>query len=85
MNGTLIVVLGPITTATRFSKKLLERERISARVVHTPEALGGGGCSYSLRTEMEVLPRVMQVAKDFRFRVKGYYWMEGEGNYHALS
>lgn len=85
MNGTLIVVLGPITTATRFSKKLLERERISARVVHTPEALGGGGCSYSLRTEMEVLPRVMQVAKDFRFRVKGYYWMEREGNYHALS
>ena len=85
MNGTLIVVLGPITTATRFSKKLLERERISARVVHTPEALGGGGCSYSLRTEMEVLPRVMQVAEDFRFRVKGYYWMEGEGNYHALS
>ncbi len=85
MNGTLIVVLGPITTATRFFKKLMERERISARVVHTPESLGGGGCSYSLRTEMEALPRVMRIAEDYHFRVKGYYWMEGEENYHALS
>ena len=85
MNGTLIVVLGPITTATRFSKKLTERERIPARVMHTPEALGGGGCSYSVKTGMDMLPRVMQAAKEYRVRVRGYYWMEGEGNYHALS
>lgn len=84
----LLAVIGPITTATRLLKKAEQTTGISARIVHTPEALGNGGCSYSLKTASENLPIVMNIANAVKIKVKGYYLIDTNSNtesYHAIS
>lgn len=84
----LVAVIGSITTATRFAKKLEQLTGISVRIVHTPEELGSAGCSYSLKTRSEYLPIVMDTAAKNKVKVKGYYLeekTEGKVVYHAIS
>lgn len=88
MTSGLLAVIGPVTTATRLTKKLEQTYGISARTVHTPEKIGGGGCSYSVKTKAEHLPIVMQTAQSNKIRVKAYYITEvsgGEEVYHGIS
>ena len=85
MTADLLVVVGSITTASRLEKKL---HGIYSRIVHTPAELGNAGCSYSIRTNGEHLPIVLQTAKDYKIKIKAYYLAEkvdGKEVYHALS
>ncbi len=45
----ILVVVGSITGATRLAKRLAKYGSANARVINTPAALGGSGCSYSVR------------------------------------
>ncbi len=45
----ILVVVGSITSATRLAKRLAKYGNSNARVINTPAALGGSGCSYSVR------------------------------------
>lgn len=84
----MLAVIGPITTATRLEKKLSRRTNISAKIVHTPEEISNGGCSYSIKSGAENLPVIMETAKKFNINVKTYYIIEnlaGKEVYHAIS
>lgn len=88
MTTGLLIVTGPITTATRLEKKLHENGNISARVVHTPAEFSSGGCSYSVRTSAKNLPVVLDTVKKYKIKIKKYYLSEnsdGKEVYHALS
>jgi hypothetical protein len=88
MTASLIVVVGPITTTSRLEKKLSQYSRISTRIIHTPDELGNGGCSYSIRTKGENLPIVLEIAKKYNVKIKGYYLAEavdGKEEYHVIS
>ena len=86
--SVLLAVIGSVTTATRLHKKLEQTMGISARIVHTPQAIGNGGCSYSIKTKSENMPIVMETAAEYKIRVKGWYLAENEDGkevYHAIS
>lgn len=86
--ANLLAVVGPITTASRLEKKLSKRTNISARIVHTPEELSSGGCSYSVRSGAENLPVIMETAEKYNINVKAYYIVEISGGkevYHDIS
>lgn len=88
MANNLLAVAGPITTATRLEKKLSRRANISVRIVHTPEELSSGGCSYSVRSGAENLPVIMETAKKHGIKIKAYYIVENSGGkevYHVIS
>lgn len=88
MTASLIVVIGAITSASRLEKKLSQHCGIRSRIIHTPDIIGNGGCSYSLRTRGEHLPLVMQIANDCKIKVKAYYLAEvcnGKEVYHVIS
>ncbi len=88
MSGNLIVVIGPITTANRLWKRLDKDYGISARIFHTPVALGSKGCSYSLKTHFKNLPLITEAANRYNIKISGLYLSEkteGEEVYHALS
>lgn len=82
------VVVGSITTMARLAR-ILEREAgIPASVAYTPSALGGGGCSYSVRIAERELRAAREIISEYGIRVKGIYIEEirgGEREYHAIS
>lgn len=51
--SNILVVVGAITSATRLAKRLTKNGDKLARVISTPQELGGGGCSYSVRASRE--------------------------------
>lgn len=84
----LLAVIGSITTATRLVKKIEQVSGISARIVHTPEEIAVGGCSYSVKTKAEHMPIVADTAAKNKIRVKGWYLAQnsdGETVYHDIS
>lgn len=48
----LLVVVGSVTSATRLAKRLAKYGDTKARVINTPEKLGGSGCSYSVSADL---------------------------------
>lgn len=88
MTPGIIAVIGPVTTAARLAKKIEQTSGVSARMIHTPEAVSGGGCSYSVKTKSEYLPVIMQTAEKYKIKVKAYYIIEiaeGKEVYHDIS
>jgi len=88
MTGSLIIVIGAITSASRLDKKLNQYYGIQSRIVHTPDDIGNGGCSYSIKTKGEYLPLVIQTANECKIKVKGFYLASlsnGKEVYHVIS
>ena len=86
MTSGLLIIIGPITTATRFEKKLHQNGVMSARVIHTPAEFSSGGCSYSVVSSAKYLPVVLEIAK--KYKIKEYYLIDNTGGkevYHVLS
>ena len=81
----ILAVVGPITTAARFEKKLKSRGDLRARAISTPVELGGGGCSYSVITSLENEGFLRSFKGKY---VKKIYIIEGSGEkrvYHDIS
>ena len=88
MTTDLLAVIGPVTTAARFEKKINAQSRISTRIIHTPDTLSSGGCSYSIKTKAENFPILLEIANQYKIKVKGYYLcdiIDGKEVYHVIS
>ncbi len=84
--GNLLITVGSVTTANRLQRALSGELR--TRIIHTPIKISGGGCSYSIVTDVENLERVKRIVGANGFKVKGYFvekMSEGEKGYYALS
>lgn len=84
----LYILVGSITVATRL-KKLIERVvGYPADVVHTPEGLNKGGCSYSVRADDRLKSMIIPFSEEYSIPIKKIYTMEivdGERVYHVVS
>lgn len=86
--GKLLVTVGSITTAARLEKLIRREIGKNAAVIHTPGRISGGGCSYSVRTDIGSLPYIKEILKENKIRARGFYmenYVEGEKEYHAIS
>lgn len=86
--GKLLVTVGSITTAARLEKVLRRKKGVMSTVIHTPSAISGGGCSYSIITDNGNLSYVKEAAAESGINVRGYYMesvFEGEKKYYAIS
>ncbi|MEE0944859.1 MAG: hypothetical protein UIM24_05355 [Clostridia bacterium] len=63
----IYAVVGPINTAVRLSK-LLEKNGIYSKVVHTPNSTGG--CSYSILTDESGKELLISLSE--RYRIKKF-------------
>lgn len=84
----IYAVVGAVTTAGRLARKMQAAGDLSARVVHTPAELNGGGCSYSVRTAFRSAEPVARIANENRIRVRRYYrevMVNGRRVYSAIS
>ena len=79
----ILVLVGATTSATRLAKRLLKYGDRRARVIATPIALGGGGCSYSVIASKESLDYIKNNLRGIT--VKGIYKKGIAGDYIALS
>ena len=82
----ILVVVGSVTGATRLAKRLNKYGDTKARVINTPEKLGGNGCSYSviaaLSSEAFIRNNLQGIS------IKKIYIQEtsgGERYYHDIS
>lgn len=50
--SNILVVVGSVTGAARLAKRLAKAGDRNARMINTPAALGGSGCSYSVRASL---------------------------------
>lgn len=84
----LYIIIGSITTATRLAKYIEKYAGVPASVAHTPTAIGGGGCSYSVRVSDRSLDIVRPVIADADIHVKAMYTEETKGRrreFHEVS
>lgn len=83
-----LAVIGPINTAIRLKKAIMESKGCTPNVVHTPAVINEGGCSYSLKFNEQYIPIVNNYANKLNIFVKGFYIesdMKGEKEYYVVS
>ncbi len=83
----IVIPVGSVTTASRL-KKLLSKNGLYAEVIHTPRALNGGSCSYSVKTHRRNIATVKKFSQEYKLNIKGIYQeevREGEKKYYDLS
>ena len=84
----MYVVVGSQTTAARLARAVEKAIGHPARVVHTPQPIRRGGCSYSVQADDRALAIVKQLALDYGISKRKIYTtklVNGERVYHALS
>lgn len=84
----LVITVGSVTAASRLEKLLRRKAGVSSTVIHTPSAISGAGCSYSVVTDRKNLAAVREAAADGGINIRGFYIREalkGEYKYHAVS
>ena len=72
----MYIVLGSVTSATRFARALERAAVVPAYVVHTPSAIRSGGCSYSVNvSNMKSCEAdfVRRLADEQGLRIKSIY------------
>lgn len=69
----MYVTVGSATTAARLRKAAEKIIGFPAYVVHTPSAVSGGGCSYSVRLDDRALNDIKRIASDIGISIKGIY------------
>ncbi len=82
----ILVVVGSVTGATRLAKRLGKYGDTKARVINTPEKLGGGGCSYSVVASLSSEGFIRNNLQGIN--IKKIYIQEsagGERNYYDIS
>jgi len=83
----MLAAIGPVTTAVRLRKVLLNEGIRDVRVVSTPAEINKGGCSYSLKFSGELRAEVERAARRGNLIIKGFYTEKktGEGSeYYAV-
>lgn len=84
----MLVTIGSITTATRFSRIIERKIGVPSEVMHTPSSIRKGGCSYSVRFDERYYERIRDIVKEYSVPVRRYYseqMVDGRRVYHALS
>lgn len=79
-----LIVYSSITFANRIKKHFMYDGDYVA-VLHTPKEISAGGCSYSVRVKPAKLKQVLDVSKEFGFKVRGVYKQTGEGEYTEVE
>lgn len=88
MSAEVLVIVGPITSATRLLKCTQNKGNLAARIVHTPSSLGGGGCSYSIKTMGKNLPGITEAAQECNIKIKGTFLIDkssGKEAFYVIS
>lgn len=67
--ANVIIVVGSVTAASRLAKKISHID-INSAVIHTPAAVSRQGCSYSVRTRLELLGEVKGIIKHSGIKVR---------------
>ena len=84
----IIAVTGAVTSAARLSKELERSGCVNSRVIHTPEPVRKGGCSYSVKIPDTCLTLLSDIISEKHFRLKKIYRetiKNGERSYDDLS
>ena len=84
----MLVLVGSVTAARRFSRAISSVSGIPSQVVHTPAELNSGGCSYSVRVADKLYPIIRKTAEDNNIQIKKIYYeeiAEGKRIYNDLS
>lgn len=79
----VIIIFASATTAARV-KKILANEGFYSKVLQTPKQLSTGGCSFSVSSTAECIPRVREAAKKLGVKIKGIYEITGKGYVDVL-
>lgn len=69
----MYIVTGSITSALRLSKAVQNYSGLPASVVHTPSVLNRGGCSYSVKTDVDDIDIIKELAPNLGISIKGMY------------
>lgn len=84
----MYIITGSITSAERMARAIEGLSGLPAYVVHTPQAIRDGGCSYSVRCDEKALALIDDIAKDNGITVKKKYierMNNGERAYYDIS
>lgn len=80
----LLITVGPVTTASRFSRLMERSAGKRASVVQTPSELNTGGCSYSIKINGNDLDDAKSISAQFGVPIRKIYRING-GDYNAVS
>lgn len=86
--GKLLATVGSVTTAARLEKLLRKTKGINSTVIHTPASINGGGCSYSLTTDINNLPLLKATLEETGIQIRKLYkeeLVDGEKKYYVIS
>lgn len=69
----MYLVTGSVTSAMRLAKNIEKYSKYFADVVHTPPAISGGGCSYSVKIKDEAYGKAKELAENIGIKIKNSY------------
>ncbi len=84
----ILAVTGAITTASRLSKAVEKKGCISSRVIHTPQTLSSGGCSYAVKLPDSCMSALLTTSSETGIKIRGLYrerLENGESVYDDIS
>ncbi len=80
----LLITVGSVTTASRFSRLMERKAGKHASVVQTPSELNTGGCSYSIKINAADIADARQISTQYKVPIRKIYSING-GEYNAVS
>lgn len=85
----LLAVVGSVTGATGILRDLKRKGYEKVVVVNTPNSLGNGGCSYSVKFREEIKAEFFEAARRRKVKIRGVYKIfkdeRGESIYESVS
>lgn len=79
-----LIAFNSVTFANRIKKHFMY-DGDYLGVLHTPSELTKGSCSYSVKVKPEKLQQVLDVSKEFDFKIKGVFLQSDDGKYIEVS
>ena len=79
-----LIVCRSLTYAQR-TAAALERAGLTARVLRSPKAIAGEGCSHSVKISQRSLPRALQVLRRADLAPKRIYITAGDGSWQEVD
>lgn len=80
----MFIVTGSVTSAVRLRRILESATGYPAKVVHTPQEIKHGGCSYSVQADDRLRGFIRPFCAERDIGVKGIYMREGD-KFYAVS
>ena len=84
----MLITVGSVTTAVRLARIFEKNICPHAEVVHTPQAVRRGGCSYSVRVPEGYRDAAEELMRTYNVPVRKFYsetMHEGKREYHDIS